>query len=370
MTKRRATIEDVASLAGVSIKTVSRVVNREPNVRAATQEKVESAIKELEYRPNPSARNLASHRARLIVLVYDDTSVYETPSAGYIIKMQEGALRACRPNGFDLLIQPCNFRKDDAGEKLREQIVQVRPSGIVVAAPLSNMPKIIDAVKATNTPYVLMSTGNGDDEEFGVATNDRQISAEMTSYLASLGHRQIAFIKGNPSHKAVGNRYDGYLDGLKAAGLAFAEDLVLDGDNSLESGQRCAEKLLSASSRPTAIFAANDDMAAGVIRVASQMGIKVPEELSVAGCDDIALAQILFPSLTTIRQPLRSMTESRLTCPDRSFSRQPTRPRPRNRTRHDSGSRVYRARARQRLKTILRNVRCRHRSSLACRDLR
>ena len=104
MTKRRATIEDVASLAGVSIKTVSRVTNREPNVRASTKEKVDEAIKELGYRPNPSARNLASHRARLIVLVYDDPSAYDAPSAGYIINLQQGALSACGPEGFELLI--------------------------------------------------------------------------------------------------------------------------------------------------------------------------------------------------------------------------------------------------------------------------
>jgi LacI family transcriptional regulator len=159
MTQRRATIEDVASLAGVSIKTVSRVVNREPNVRASTKEKVENAIAKLQYRPNPSARNLASHHARLIVLVYDDLSGYEAASAGYIIKMQEGALRACRPEGFELLIHPCNYRDGKAGAKLQEQISQVRPAGIVVAAPLSNMPAIVDAVEATNTPYVRLSTG-------------------------------------------------------------------------------------------------------------------------------------------------------------------------------------------------------------------
>ena len=161
MNKRRATIEDVASLAGVSIKTVSRVVNREPNVRAATKEKVEDAIAKLQYRPNPSARNLASHRAHLIVLVYDDMSAYDAPSAGYLISMQEGALDACHSEGFELLIHPCNYRDSDVGARLQEQISQVRPSGIVVAPPLSNMPAIVDAVKGTNTPYVLMSTGTG-----------------------------------------------------------------------------------------------------------------------------------------------------------------------------------------------------------------
>ena len=310
MTKRRATIEDVASLAGVSIKTVSRVVNREPNVRASTQEKVERAVAKLEYHPNPSARNLASHRARLIVLVYEDMSAYDAPSAGYVIRLQDGVLRACRPEGFDLLIHPYNFRDSEVGAKLLEQIVQVRPSGIVVAAPLSNMPVIVDAVKATNTPYVLLSTGNGNRTEYEVATNDREISAEMTRYLASLGHTRIAFIKGGPIAKAVGNRFLGYQDGLQQSGLPYVEELVAEGDLTIGSGEKCAAQLLRLEHPPTAIFAANDDMAAGVVRVAARMGISIPDELSVAGCDDIALAQQIYPALTTIRQPLGAMAQA------------------------------------------------------------
>ena len=310
MTKRRATIEDVANLAGVSIKTVSRVVNREPNVRATTKERVENAIAKLEYRPNPSARDLASHRARLIVLMYADPSAYEVPSAGYIIKMQEGALRACRAEGFELLIHPCKNRDNDVGVKLQEQISLVRPSGIVVAAPLSNIPAIVDAVKASNTPSVFLSTGLGNGEQYEVATNDREISAEMTRYLASLGHERIAFIKGSRTHKAVSNRSIGYKDGLKESGLPYAKELVAQGDNSIGSGQKCAEQLLRLDNPPTAIFAANDDMAAGVVRVANRLGISIPGELSVAGCDDISLAQQIHPSLTTIRQPLRAMAEA------------------------------------------------------------
>lgn len=310
MPNRRATIEDVASLAGVSIKTVSRVTNREPNVRATTREKVEQAIAKLEYQPNTSARNLASHRAHLLVLVYDDPSAYEMPSAGYIIRMQEGALRACRPEGFELLINPCDWRNSNVGTKLQEQIGQVRPAGIIIAAPLSNMPAIVDAVAATNTPYVRISTGTGNGKTYEVATNDRDISAEMTCYLASLGHKRIAFIKGDRTHKAVGNRFAGYKDGLKQSDLPYAKELVVAGDNSIGSGERCAEQLLQLERRPTAIFSANDDMAAGVVRVATRLGIRIPEDLSVAGCDDISLAQQIFPSLTTIRQPLRNMTEA------------------------------------------------------------
>lgn len=306
----RPTIDDVAALAGVSIKTVSRVVNREANVRESTRDKVEKAIAKLKYRPNPSAQNLASRRAHLIVLVYDDPSAYEVPSSGYIIKMQQGAQKACRKSGFELLIHPCNYRHSHVGGELRELIERFRPAGIIVAAPLSNMPKIVRAVKETGTPCVRLSHGSGNGSEYSIATNDREFSAEMTEYLASLGHKRIAFIKGDTAHMAVGNRFAGYRDGLERAGIQYREELVAQGDNSIGSGESCAAALLQREPRPTAIFCANDDMAAGVLRVASRLKIDVPEDLSVAGCDDIALCRQLYPSLTTIRQPLDKMAET------------------------------------------------------------
>jgi len=305
----KATIDNVAELAGVSIKTVSRVVNNEPNVREATRDKVNQAIAELNYRPNQSARNLASHRSRLIGLIYDDPSAYEIPSAGYVIRMQQGSLQACRSANYELLIHPCNFNNKSVTAELRSLIEHVRPAGIVLAAPLSNMSKIVRAIEDTGTPFVPLSPGKKKSKQYAVATNDREISAEMTRYLASLGHQRIAFIKGNPLHKAVDNRYPGYKDGLEQSGLPFSEKLVEQGDNSIRSGEECAAKLLKGKRRPTAIFAANDDMAAGVIRVADRLGIDVPGELSVAGCDDIALAQQIYPALTTIRQPLSRMAE-------------------------------------------------------------
>ena len=305
----KATIDDVAKLAGVSIKTVSRVVNREPNVRESTRKAVEKAIAQLSYRPNQSARNLASHRARLIGLIYDDPSAYETPSGGYVLRMQSGTLRACKKANYELLIHPCSYFSKGVVEELTAVIEQVRPAGIVLAAPMSNMPKIVRAIEATGTPFVRMSPGNSKDTQFHVATNDREICAEMTSYLASLGHERIAFIKGNPSHKAVGNRFVGYLDGLKDSGIRFSERLVCDGDNSLKSGEQCGTELLRRKRRPTAVFAANDDMAAGVMRIAAKLGIDIPRQLSVAGFDDISLARQIHPSLTTIRQPLSQMAE-------------------------------------------------------------
>jgi len=305
----KITIDDVAELAGVSIKTVSRVVNQEPNVRQATREKVEKAIARLNYQPNKAARSLASHQSHLIGLIYDDPSYYEAPSAGYVIRMQQGALSACHASKYELLIHPCQYRKKDIEREIRTLIEQIRPDGIVLAAPLSNMPKIVRAIEATGTPLVRLSPGTANGKQLSVVTNDREISAEMTRYLASLGHTRIAFITGHPSHKAVGNRYLGYRDGLEQSGLKFSERLVVEGDNSIGSGEEAAMKLLKGKHPPTAIFAANDDMAAGVIRVADRLGIKVPDELSVAGCDDIALARQIYPALTTINQPLSAMAE-------------------------------------------------------------
>lgn len=304
----RATLDDVAELAGVSIKTVSRVVNKEPNVRVATQEKVNQAITELNYRPNPSARNLASQRSHLIGLVYDDPSAYELPSGGYIIKMQEGALRACKQANYDLLIHPCNYRDKDIGKELQALIEHARLDGIILAAPLSNMPKVVKAIEQTGTNLVRLSPGTSNGNHSTISTNDEDISAEMTRYLHSLGHREIAFITGHPSHKAVAKRLLGYKQGLKKCGLKFSESMVLEGDNSIGSGEACGEKLLSRKHPPTAIFAANDDMAVGVMRSAERLGFKIPAEISIAGFDDIALARQVYPALTTISQPLASMT--------------------------------------------------------------
>lgn len=307
---RKATINDVAEHAGVSIKTVSRVVNNEPNVREVTRDKVNAAITKLNYRPNQSARNLASLQSRLIGLIYDDPSLYEIAGSGYVVRMQQGTLRACRSSNYELLIHPCNYRSKSVGSELKTLIEHVRPAGLILAAPLSNMPRIVRVIEDTGTPFVQLSPGTRSEKHYAVATNDREISAEMTCYLASLGHKRIAFITGHPDHKAVGNRFVGYKDGLRKSGLAFSQDLVAAGDNSYGSGEECGARLLSLKNPPTAIFSANDDMAAGVIGTANRLKIDVPGQLSVAGFDDTSLARHIYPTMTTIRQPLATMAEN------------------------------------------------------------
>ena len=307
---QKATIDDVAALACVSIKTVSRVVNNEPNVRDSTRQQVQKAVQKLNYRPNPSARSLAGKRSYLIGLLYDDPDLYENPSSNYIVNIQQGALRVCKTENYDLLIHPCNYKNKNLGAEIRDLISHSKLDGVILSPPLSDEPSIVATIKKTGTPLVRISPANDVDSQSSVSTNDREICSKMTEYLASLGHTRIAFIAGNRDHKALVNRYLGYCDGIEKAGLKRLKGLIREGDNSFGSGQECARSLLKSKSPPTAIFACNDDMATGVLRVAGLMGIKVPSELSVAGFDDIPLAQQIYPALTTIRQPVRQMAET------------------------------------------------------------
>lgn len=298
---RAATIADVARVAGVSIKTVSRVTNNEPNVRDSTRAKVLRAVDELDYRPNASARSLASRRSYLVGLLYDN------PSASYLVSIQDGALKASRAAGYDLIIHPCSYQDRSLGEEIETMIRQAKVDGLVLTPPLSDMKGIVSLLDEIGIPYVRVAPAEPDDTQRAVYTNDEAVCAEMTRYLFELGHENIGFVVGHPDHGAVLKRYDGYKKGLAECGLQLDERLIAQGYNSFESGVQCAKKLLSLRARPSAIFASNDDMAAGVIRVAHEMGLAIPGELSVAGFDDIPLSRQLWPALTTIRQPMAAM---------------------------------------------------------------
>ncbi|RMF99348.1 MAG: LacI family DNA-binding transcriptional regulator [Gammaproteobacteria bacterium] len=299
----RATIDDVARLAKVSIKTVSRVLNREKNVRPETRERVERAIKALHYEPNPSARGLAGRRAFVIGLLYDN------PSASYVTSIQAGALSACRAAQYELLIHPCSYRDRQLAEDIRRLHRQSKADGFLITPPLSDVESFIADLEANGVPFVLISPGDRSRKSRSVFTNDRPVCAEMVRHLAGLGHRRIAFIKGHPDHKAVGERYLGYRDGLRSCELKLDRELVRQGLNTFESGVSCARELLATTSPPSAIFAANDEMAAGALRAALELGMRLPNELSVAGFDDIPLASQTYPSLTTISQPMGAMAE-------------------------------------------------------------
>jgi LacI family transcriptional regulator len=299
----KATIDDVAALAGVSMKTVSRVVNNEPNVRPATREKVQAAITALDYRPNQSARSLAGNKSYLLGLIYGH------PSAHYVLDIQEGVLEICRPQRYELLVHPAIHRDPNLINEVTDLILEKRVDGVMLTPPLSDNMQVINLLREMEIPFVRVAPT---EEKFispYVETNDQEASYDMTCQLISLGHTRIGFICGHPDHRAMSLRYDGYKAALIENDLPILDELVEQGDNSFESGELCGKKMLMSLEPPTAIFAANDDMAAGVMIVAHQLGIKIPAQLSVAGFDDTPVAHQIWPSLTTIRQPIRQMAK-------------------------------------------------------------
>jgi len=300
----KATINHVAQRAGVSIKTVSRVVNNEPNVSPATREKVLKAVEELAYQPNPSARSLAGKRTFVLGLLYDN------PSANYVIDVQNGALAASRAQGYDLLIHPCDHRSPTLIQEVTGLLDQARVDGLILTPPLSDLSALLELLVASKLPFVRIAPAVDKHLSPYVATNDRDAAYQMTQQLLALGHQRIGFICGHPDHQAVAGRYQGYSAALRDHGMEVQEGYVVQGYNSFESGEQAARKLLALTPRPTAIFAANDDMAAGTMMVAHQLGLNIPNDISVAGFDDTPVAHQIWPSLTTVRQPIQTMAQT------------------------------------------------------------
>lgn len=299
----KATIDNVAALAGVSIKTVSRVVNKEPNVRQATRDKVLKAIEALDYRPNLSARSLAGNRSYVIGLLYDN------PSANYVIDVQDGVLTTCRAQGYDVLIHPCNHQQPDLEREVGDLLRQTRIDGVILTPPLSDVMSILDVLRERQIPFVRIAPTLKKSISPYVETNDAEAAYDMTCELIALGHERIGFVAGHPDHRAVTHRFEGYRAALVENDIPLDEALVVQGYNSFESGEAAAGTLLALEQAPSAIFAANDDMAAGVMMVAHQQGLRIPGDLSVAGFDDTPVAHQIWPSLTTVRQPIQAMAQ-------------------------------------------------------------
>ena len=299
--KRRATIHDVAKEAGVAFKTVSRVVNNEANVSPETQKRVRKAIEALDYSPSIAARVLAGNRSFLIGLLYD------TPSSYYTNSIQAGALEKCREAGFHLILELCNSGARNAAENILATIKHTRMDGVILTSPVSDNKAIRDVLVRENIAHVFVSPPKLQYDASYVYMDQRRAAFEVTSYLISLGHKRIAFIKGHPRHSAVKLRLLGYQDALKMNGIEPSEALVKSGTFRFQSGVDAAEQLLHQKLPPTAIFAANDEMAAGVVVAAHRLGVPIPGCLSVAGFDDVPFASITWPALTTIRQPIVEM---------------------------------------------------------------
>ncbi|WP_448211852.1 LacI family DNA-binding transcriptional regulator [Colwellia sp. MEBiC06753] len=302
----KATINDVAKQAGVSIKTVSRVMNNEPSVRQPTREKVMAAVEALNYRPNLAARNLAGTKAFSIGYVYDN------PNAYYVIDMQNGILAACRKQGFELVIHPCDSKRPDIFDEISAMVRTSRIAGLVLTPPFSESKEFVEKIKALDVEVVRIMSGNKAPDNLTpcVMINDHDAAFEITEHLISLGHKKIGFIAGGMEHNSTIERLNGYKDALQKNGIAINEALIKSGEYSFESGVEGAKYLMSQADKPTAIFSCNDEIAAGALFSSRLMNINIPEQLSIAGFENSPFSRQTWPKLTTAHQPNESIAEN------------------------------------------------------------
>ena len=294
----RANIRDVAALAGVAVKTVSRVLNAHPYVKTATRERVEAAMRELGFKPSIAARILAGTKSNQIALIYDNHSPY------YMHAIQSGCWGRCHDEGVRLLAQPVDVDDPDVGDQVRGLIGETHVDGVILSSPVTDCDAVLRALEAMDVPFVRISPGTNHALTSSVFMDDCQAADDMTTHLLNAGHRRIGFIKGHPNHMASDDRLFGYRRALDRIGIGYEPALVAEGRFDFDSGSEAARLFLSMERPPTAIFAANDDMAAGVLAVAHDRGVDVPGALSVAGFDDTTLARSVWPPLTTIHQPM------------------------------------------------------------------
>lgn len=281
----------------MAIKTVSRVLNDEPNVRPETRARVLAAAETLRYQPSLSARSLAGRRSFLLGLVY------ENPSANYLVDLQHGAMARCRQEKFRLFVHQCSGRGEELTRDVMGLIDQTHVDGLIVSPPLSESAHLIEALDQRSLPFVRIAPDDLQHASPYVDMDDEGAAREMTDHLVENGHTRIGFIVGHPKHFASNLRLRGYRASLEHHHIPFDPAYVRQGYFVFESGHQAARELLRLPDPPTAIFASNDDMAAGVLLAAHELSIPVPQRLSVAGFDDTYISRIVWPRLTTVHQP-------------------------------------------------------------------
>jgi LacI family transcriptional regulator len=300
------TIVDIAREAGVSIKTVSRVINREEGVGEETRARVQALVDRLGYRPNVSARSLSSRRSYLIGVIFMHVGAYH-----YLGEVQGGAMRACRRAGYSLVVEQVRPPGTVGGLDAFAQVLRdSRFDGVVLTPPTCDDPEVLAAIEAAGLAYVRMAPDRDFERSPYVFIDDRQAAKEQTLRLWDLGHRRIAFVDGPPEHTSGARRREGYVAALRERGVEPRAEWIVQGDYLSLSGFEAGETLLRLPEPPTAIFAANDEMAVGVLAAITKNGLSAPRDLSVVGFDDTPVAKTAWPRLTTVYQPIAEMAEA------------------------------------------------------------
>ncbi|KHL24759.1 LacI family transcriptional regulator [Croceibacterium mercuriale] len=302
------TIVDVAAAAGVSVRTVSRVINRSPKVGAATRDAIEQVIASLGFTPSARAQALASGRSQLIAVIQGDENAHVLGA------IQRGIAEVCSDSGHELLVRPARVADPDIVQQLTGFARRSRVDGLIVLSPVSEVPGLPAALARLGVPAVALASRQLAGYPTVLVADDAQASAAVGTHLAALGHRRIALVTGPAGRASSQERAAGFTRGLADSGIVLRPEMIVEGDYGFASGMAAAARLLDGNAPPSAIFACNDLMAAGVLKAAEQRGLAVPAQLSVAGFDGTDVAAMVSPALTTVRRPMRMIAGRATRC--------------------------------------------------------
>ncbi|MGH3415829.1 MAG: LacI family DNA-binding transcriptional regulator [Actinocrinis sp.] len=292
----RVTIRDVAAQAGVSVATVSKVINQRYGVSADTFARVRAVIDELGYEASLVAQSLRNHRTNVIGILVADLEPFST-------ELLKGAGDAIRGTGFELVVYAAGGRTGDHVGWERRYLSRL--SGTLVDGAVLVTPTVVDV--QYGAPVVAVDPHTGSSELPTVDSDNLRGARLATEHLLELGHRRIALLGGRPDLQSAQLREQGYRDALEAAGVPVDEALIRTGEYDPQVSAESARQLLSSADRPTAVFAANDQSALATIEVAAGLGLSVPADVSVVGFDNIPESALCDPPLTTVEQPIRTM---------------------------------------------------------------
>ncbi|WP_370177607.1 LacI family DNA-binding transcriptional regulator [Alteriqipengyuania sp.] len=308
MARRRqaVTIKHVAADAGVSLQTVSRVINEEPNVRPAMKERVEASIDKLGYVPSIAARRMSGSRSYLILALNDRERTIADWQArqgtDWVDQMLLGGMLKCAEFGYRMIIELVDTHSDHVERELNTALLALQPDGIILTPPHSENPQITGLLEERGVPFARI--GVRDDEgNLSLVMDDEGAARLATQHLIDLGHRRIGFIAGSGEYQLSSWREKGWREALAQAGIP-SDGLSAGGDFSYDSGFAAAEKLLVRDPRPTAILASNDQMAMAAMDVAAERGLAVPFDLSVVSFDNTPMTIFSQPPMTAVDQPI------------------------------------------------------------------
>lgn len=301
-----ATIKEVARIAGVSAKTVSRVMHGYEHISPKTRQKVEVALEQLRYAASPVINHLRYKSSLSIGVLYGD------PSSGYQSKLNHALLKACAESGRYLALELFDEKSIDWRGQLEAFLDRTGIGHLVLLPPMCDAVDLHDLLRERGVNHVLISPSSPMQGASSIAIDDRLAARTMTDHLLSLGHTKIGHISGRPGHVATLLRQQGYEESLQRAAIAINPDYIATGLFEFRTALDCADQMLSLDERPTAIFAANDEMAAAVIMTANRLGLRVPEDISVAGFDNTQIAETIWPELTTVAQPFYGFAKAAL----------------------------------------------------------